>query len=130
MTTTMTKRGAMTGYLSRAGGVTAVTLAVTMAAVAAPMLSPGSASAQVRMTVPPQSQPVALQGATIHTVTNGVIENGTRENQRVLSGTLGGLGRLVVDQAVRAPALLVVGSVAGRAEAQAADGLTVAEAGA
>ena len=77
MTTTMTKRGAMTGYLSRAGGVTAVTLAVTMAAVAAPMLSPGSASAQVRMTVPPQSQPVALQGATIHTVTNGVIENGT-----------------------------------------------------
>lgn len=33
--------------------------------------------AQVRMTVPPQSEPVALQGATIHTVTNGVIENGT-----------------------------------------------------
>jgi imidazolonepropionase-like amidohydrolase len=29
------------------------------------------------MTVPPQSEPIALQGATIHTVTNGVIENGT-----------------------------------------------------
>jgi imidazolonepropionase-like amidohydrolase len=29
------------------------------------------------MTVPPQSEPVALRGATIHTVTNGVIENGT-----------------------------------------------------
>ena len=33
--------------------------------------------AQVRMTVPPQSEPVAIQGATIHTVTSGVIENGT-----------------------------------------------------
>lgn len=35
------------------------------------------AEAQVRMTVPPQSEPIALQGATIHTVTNGVINNGT-----------------------------------------------------
>ncbi|NNM35277.1 MAG: imidazolonepropionase, partial [Gemmatimonadetes bacterium] len=35
------------------------------------------AEAQVRMTVPPQAGPVAIQGATIHTVTNGVIENGT-----------------------------------------------------
>ena len=79
MTTTisMTKRGAMTGYLSRTGGVTAVTLAVVMAAVAALLLSPTAARAQVRMTVPPQSEPVALRGATIHTVTNGVIENGT-----------------------------------------------------
>src|SRR5690554_4645523 len=33
--------------------------------------------AQVRMTVPPQSEPIALQGATIHTVANGVIDNGT-----------------------------------------------------
>ena len=77
MTMTITKRGAMTGILSRAGGVTAVTLAVAMAAVAVPLLSPASARAQVRMTVPPQSQPVALRGATIHTVTNGVIEDGT-----------------------------------------------------
>ena len=29
------------------------------------------------MTVPPQSQPVVLRGATIHTVTNGTIQNGT-----------------------------------------------------
>ncbi|NNF38701.1 MAG: hypothetical protein HKN71_08535, partial [Gemmatimonadetes bacterium] len=35
------------------------------------------AEAQVRMTVPPQSQPIALQGATLHTVSGGVIENGT-----------------------------------------------------
>jgi len=38
---------------------------------------PAITSAQVRMTVPPQSETIALQGATIHTVTNGVIENGT-----------------------------------------------------
>jgi imidazolonepropionase-like amidohydrolase len=74
---TMTKRGDMRVFLSRAGGVSAVTLGVAMAAVATPLLSPISASAQVRMTVPPQSEPVALTGATIHTVTNGVIENGT-----------------------------------------------------
>jgi imidazolonepropionase-like amidohydrolase len=60
----------MTGCLSRAGGVTAMTLAVAVATVA-------PANAQVRMTVPPQSEALALRGATIHTVTNGVIENGT-----------------------------------------------------
>ena len=68
-----TKRGTMTGVLARAG--TMATLTVISAGVA-PLL-PSSATAQVRMTVPPQSQPIALQGATIHTVTNGVIENGT-----------------------------------------------------
>ncbi len=73
----MKKRGVMMGYLSRTGGVTAVTFAVAMAAVATSLLSPTVAKAQVRMTVPPQSEAVALRGATIHTVTNGVIENGT-----------------------------------------------------
>ena len=68
-----TKRGIMTGVLARAG--TMATLMV-ISAVVAPLL-PLSATAQVRMTVPSQSQPIALQGATIHTVTNGVIENGT-----------------------------------------------------
>ena len=81
---TTTKRGAVTEVPSGAGGVTALTrasgvatltLAATVAATAA--LLPSSATAQVRMTVPPQSAPVVLQGATIHTVTNGVIENGT-----------------------------------------------------
>lgn len=47
-------------------------LVVVMAASA-----PLALSAQVRMTVPPQSEAIALRGATIHTVTNGVIENGT-----------------------------------------------------
>ncbi len=51
----------------------AVMLAVSVAAV----LAPGALQAQVRMTVPPQSEPIAIQGATIHTVTNGVIDNGT-----------------------------------------------------
>ena len=77
MTITMMKREAVTGYFFGAGSVTAVTLVVAMAAVAIPLFSPTSARAQVRMTVPPQSQAVALRGATIHTVTNGVIENGT-----------------------------------------------------
>ena len=47
-TTTMTKRGVMTGYLSRAGGVSALTLAVAIAAAATPLLSPTSVRAQVR----------------------------------------------------------------------------------
>ena len=68
-----TKRGTMTGVLTRAGTMATLTV---ISAVVAPLL-PSSATAQVRMTVPPQSQPIALQGATIHTVTNGVIENGT-----------------------------------------------------
>lgn len=38
---------------------------------------PAATAAQVRMTVPPQAEQIALQGATIHTVTDGVIENGT-----------------------------------------------------
>lgn len=46
-------------------------------ALAAVALLAGSATAQVRMTVPPQEQAVVLRGATIHTVTNGVIEKGT-----------------------------------------------------
>ena len=41
------------------------------------LLAPFAAGAQVRMTVPPQSQPVVLRGATIHTVTKGTIQNGT-----------------------------------------------------
>ncbi|MCP4250560.1 MAG: hypothetical protein GY778_26250, partial [bacterium] len=41
------------------------------------VVAPSPAVAQVRMTVPPQAQPIALRGATIHTVTAGVIENGT-----------------------------------------------------
>jgi imidazolonepropionase-like amidohydrolase len=67
----------MMGHLTRAGGVTALTLAAAIVAAAGIAMSPTSVAAQVRMTVPAQSEPVALQGATIHTVTNGVIENGT-----------------------------------------------------
>jgi imidazolonepropionase-like amidohydrolase len=66
---TTTRRGLMKPTLSRAFGVITLALATLLPAAAA--------SAQVRMTMPPQSEPVALRGATIHTVTNGVIENGT-----------------------------------------------------
>lgn len=51
--------------------------ALGLAAALTLPFAPGAASAQVRMTVPPQSEPIALTGATIHTVTNGVVENGT-----------------------------------------------------
>ncbi len=49
-------------------------LAVAMLVVVG---APLALSAQVRMTVPPQSEAIALRGATIQTVTNGVIQNGT-----------------------------------------------------
>ena len=57
--------------------------------VAGALAWPAVADAQVRMTVPPQSGPVAIQGATIHTVTNGVIENGTILFERGLITAVG-----------------------------------------
>ena len=48
----------------------AIAAALTLA-LASPL------SAQVTIPAPPQSGPIALRGATIHTVTNGIIENGT-----------------------------------------------------
>jgi hypothetical protein len=56
-----------------ARGITTTGAVLALALVVAPNIT----VAQVRMTVPPQSEVIALQGATIHTVTNGVIENGT-----------------------------------------------------
>jgi imidazolonepropionase-like amidohydrolase len=50
----------------------AFVMAVAAAAAAATALN-----AQVPIPAPPQSGPIALRGGTIHTVTNGVIENGT-----------------------------------------------------
>ena len=58
------------GYLSRTAGLATVTLILAMVAVVTavgPLLSPIAVKAQVRMTVPPQSEAVALIGATIHT---------------------------------------------------------------
>ncbi|MCG8468531.1 MAG: amidohydrolase family protein [Gemmatimonadetes bacterium] len=70
---TTTQRGTMMREITRFGrGGPAVAFAIALTVGMA-----ADASAQVRMTVPPQSEPIALQGATIHTVTNGVIENGT-----------------------------------------------------
>jgi imidazolonepropionase-like amidohydrolase len=50
----------------------ALVVGLAGAGAAAPALA-----AQVPIPAPPQRGPVALRGATIHTVTNGVIENGT-----------------------------------------------------
>lgn len=49
-----------------------------------------------------------------------VIENGTRPEQRVVSGPVAELGRLVADNRIVAPALLVIGEVARRAKASPA----------
>ncbi len=51
-------------------------MGVLLAAGVTGALSAESVHAQVRMTMPPQEAPVVLRGATIHTVTNGVIQNG------------------------------------------------------
>lgn len=64
------------------------TLALAMAG--AGLLLPGSAGAQVRMTVPPQSTPVVLKGATLHTVTKGTIQNGTIVLERGKITAIGG----------------------------------------
>jgi uroporphyrin-III C-methyltransferase/precorrin-2 dehydrogenase/sirohydrochlorin ferrochelatase len=45
-----------------------------------------------------------------------VVENGTLPEQRVIMGTLGGLGTLVADHGVRSPALLVIGGVVTQAD--------------
>lgn len=46
-----------------------------------------------------------------------VVENGTRPNQRVVTGTLAELGQLVAQAALSGPALIVVGDVAALADA-------------
>ena len=45
-----------------------------------------------------------------------VIENGTRPDERVLTGRLDELARVIRDQAVSGPAVIVIGEVARRAE--------------
>ena len=49
------------------------------------VIVPDALSAQVGMTVPKQSERIALRGATIHTVTKGVIQNGTTNAQSIAS---------------------------------------------
>lgn len=66
-----------TGATNRARATAgAFTLALALTALAGPT-APQALHAQVTIPAAPQSGPVALRGATIHTVTNGVIENGT-----------------------------------------------------
>jgi imidazolonepropionase-like amidohydrolase len=50
---------------------------LTAVVTAAFLVGPASAAAQEVVPAPPQRTPVALVGGTIHTVANGVIENGT-----------------------------------------------------
>jgi imidazolonepropionase-like amidohydrolase len=48
-----------------------------LVALAVGLATATSLSAQVPIPAPPQSGPIALRGATIHTITNGVIDSGT-----------------------------------------------------
>ncbi|MDX1645882.1 MAG: amidohydrolase family protein [Longimicrobiales bacterium] len=52
-------------------------LAPALAVVAVSLLGATALEAQVTIPAPPQTQPIAIRGATVHTVTDGVIENGT-----------------------------------------------------
>ncbi len=70
------RRGEFTAARRLLHDLTARVAALTLAVGVAGVFAPHTADAQVRMTVPPQELPVVLRGATIHTVTNGVIENG------------------------------------------------------
>lgn len=47
-----------------------------------------------------------------------VIENGTRDNQKIVKGTLGELGRLIEIGGIKGPALLVIGEVAALADGE------------
>jgi len=60
-----------------------------------------------------------IAGGLAATTPVAVIENGTRADERVLAGRLGGLGSLVADADIDGPALILVGEVAARAETAA-----------
>jgi imidazolonepropionase-like amidohydrolase len=77
-TTTMIDEMTMTPRVrrrTRTSSAIARTAATAIAVVAGFAVIASPAAAQVPAA--PQSQPIALTGATIHTVTNGVIDNGT-----------------------------------------------------
>ncbi|MCA9738751.1 MAG: imidazolonepropionase, partial [Gemmatimonadetes bacterium] len=93
MTTTM--RGRMSNPVRTSLG------ALTLAAALSLTFAPAPSAAQVRMTVPPQSEPIALQGATIHTVTNGVIENGVIVFENGLITAVGAAGQVQIPAGAR-----------------------------
>lgn len=91
-TTTMNTTESTTGRALRLGMQRVATRAmvVALAASASVLLASTAAEAQVRMTVAAQSEPVVLRGATIHTVTKGVIQNGTIVMERGKITAIGG----------------------------------------
>lgn len=76
--------------LSRTAGTIVIYMGVRMAAAIAGRLTENGLAADT---------PVA------------VIENGTRENHRTVTGTIGGLGALVREHHIHNPALLIIGDV-------------------
>ncbi len=77
------------GFTAR--GVSRLALAaVALAASAGVVITPASIDAQVVIPTTPQEQAVVLRGATIHTVTKGVIQNGTIVLERGKITAIGG----------------------------------------
>ncbi|WP_306521415.1 amidohydrolase family protein [Gemmatimonas sp.] len=70
-------RNALHTKLHMAARVAALSSSLAIAGVGAGTLTASDASAQVLIPTAPQSQPLVLKGATIHTVTKGTITNGT-----------------------------------------------------
>ena len=60
-----------------------------------------------------------LAGGLAASTPIAVIENGTRPDQRVLTGRLAELGPIIARASIQGPALIIVGEVAARAEAAA-----------
>jgi len=63
--------------LHMAARVAALSASLAIAGIVGSTIGAADASAQVVIPTAPQSQPVVLKGATIHTVTKGTITNGT-----------------------------------------------------
>ncbi|HCT57580.1 MAG TPA: hypothetical protein DGD08_10315 [Gemmatimonas aurantiaca] len=103
--------------------------ALSLALGAAGIIAPAAAHAQVVIPTAAQSQPVALKGATIHTVTKGTITNGTIVMDRGKIIAIGGAdtevprGAKVVDVAGKHiyPGLIDAYSTVGISEIGAVD---------
>src|SRR5687768_1196741 len=74
---TIVRRARLAGEETEMSTMKTLSRTAAIALLGTTVLAPNAANAQVMMPVAPQSQPVVLRGATIHTVTKGTIQNGT-----------------------------------------------------
>src|SRR5688572_9291550 len=74
---TIVRRARLAGEETEMSTMRMLSRTAAIALLGTTVFAPNAANAQVMMPVAPQSQPVVLRGATIHTVTKGTIQNGT-----------------------------------------------------